>query len=240
MTSTSLLANALGRTIASIGVALDTIAARCGIAPPRLELTAEIKDDIYRLFGDSVDPAAVIIRVGHVPGVRHARAFALPALIYLGAGSGLVQRAAAHREAARPRLSPLLVHELVHAWQATSMGPRYIVHALWEQLRYGRRAYDWTWWLDPCGGNRHHFAELPVEAQAQFLMHAYAAAKLPGIASGLSTVLNTRRDTKRAPVRSPGSPYDFNSGRNAAVLEEAIAALGIRSRIGADGSSISS
>lgn len=97
-------------------------------------------------------------------GSPHPRAFALPGLIYLGKDPGVVHRVcdvqgrtAAHDadEAARPSdakwpagtarpcATPTLVHELVHIWQGRVIGPRYVLLALVEQVRLGRRAYDW-------------------------------------------------------------------------------------------------
>jgi hypothetical protein len=36
-----------------------------------------------------------------------------------------------------------LIHELTHCWQSQHDGPRYLVEALYAQLRYGPRVYDY-------------------------------------------------------------------------------------------------
>ena len=58
-------------------------------APP-LDLPPGVRTDLRAFFAGTVDPTAVTIRRGHVPGIPHPRAFALPGLIYLGADPGVV------------------------------------------------------------------------------------------------------------------------------------------------------
>ncbi|MBB1021654.1 hypothetical protein G6030_10200, partial [Dietzia sp. E1] len=130
-----------------------------------------VRTDLRAFFAGTVDPTAVTIRRGHVPGIPHPRAFALPGLIYLGADPGVVGIAGPDGSA-RPRATPTLVHELVHIWQGRFLGPRYVVRALGEQIRLGRRAYDWRAVLD-------QRAALPVEAHAQLVSDAYAARHGP-------------------------------------------------------------
>ena len=60
-----------------------------------------------------------------------------------GAGSGASSGAGSSGGDLCSRATPTLVHELVHLWQGRVIGPRYVVHALVEQVRWGRRAYDW-------------------------------------------------------------------------------------------------
>ena len=75
------------------------------------------------------------------------------------------------------------MHELVHVWQGRVIGPRYVVIALVEQARQGRRAYDWRAVLDGAVHDRasHDRAShdrapraFPVEAHAQLVSEAYA------------------------------------------------------------------
>lgn len=139
-------ADTLGRLIAVTARALDRGLDGLGVAPPALDLPPQVRDDLRVFFGHTIDPAAVMIRRGHVPGVPHPRAFALPGLIYLGVDQGVVGTAAEGID--RPRATPTLVHELVHVWQGRVIGPRYVVVALAEQARTGRRAYDWRAVLD--------------------------------------------------------------------------------------------
>ncbi|AWH95488.1 hypothetical protein [Dietzia psychralcaliphila] len=139
-------ADTLGRLIAVTARALDRGLDGLGVVPPALDLPPDVRDDLRVFFGPTIDPAAVMIRRGHVPGVPHPRAFALPGLIYLGADPGVVGTAAEGID--RPRATSTLVHELVHVWQGRVIGPRYVVVALAEQARMGRRAYDWRAVLD--------------------------------------------------------------------------------------------
>ena len=160
-------ADAIASTLAAGARTVDRLLDAAGLAPPPLTLPGEVLRDLRALFGDTVDPSAVVIRRGHVPGIPHPRAFALPGLIYLGRDPGIVMTAvdvpvdeAATDEAATdeaaggadagpgadqrsPRATPTLVHELVHLWQGCVIGPRYVLLALVEQVRLGRRAYDW-------------------------------------------------------------------------------------------------
>ncbi|MFN3602817.1 MAG: hypothetical protein ACK4UY_15650 [Dietzia sp.] len=179
-------ADTLGRLIAVTARALDRGLDGLGVAPPALDLPPEVRADLREFFGHTIDPAAVMIRRGHVPGVPHPRAFALPGLIYLGTDPGVVGMTAAGTD--RPRATPTLVHELVHVWQGRVIGPRYVVVALAEQARKGRRAYDWRAVLDRASHDRashdrasHDRAPVgrtprpfPVEAHAQLVSEAYA------------------------------------------------------------------
>lgn len=147
------------------------------------------------------------IRRGHIPGVPHRRAFALPGLIYLGADQGVVGATGAG--SGRPRATPTLVHELVHVWQGLYLGPRYVERALGEQLLLGRGAYDWRAALDRA--EREHTSrtgadgrmqEFPVEAHAQLVSDAYA------------------RRYEFGPVTALAGP-----GRDRRVMEEALTGL---------------
>lgn len=148
------LADAVVSALAAGARTVDRLFDAGGVAPPRLTLPDEVLGELRALFGDTVDPSTVVIRRGHVPGVPHPRAFALPGLIYLGRDPGIVMTAGGAGSGASsgagsragdlcPRATPTLVHELVHLWQGRVIGPRYVVHALVEQVRWGRRAYDW-------------------------------------------------------------------------------------------------
>ena len=159
--------DALGRALAAVARAADRRLDALGLAPPPLDLPPGVRTDLRAFFAGTVDPTAVTIRRGHVPGIPHPRAFALPGLIYLGADPGVVGIAGLDGTV-RPRATPTLVHELVHIWQGRFLGPRYVVRALGEQIRLGRRAYDWRAVLD-------QRAALPVEAHAQLVSDAYAA-----------------------------------------------------------------
>lgn len=182
MTSmTGWAADAAGRLLAALARAADRGLDASGLAPPPLDLPAQILVDLRELFRDTIDPGSVVIRRGHLPGVPHRRAFALPGLIYLGADPGIVGSGAAHTHD-RPRATPTLVHELVHIWQGRFLGPRYVVRALGEQVRLGRRAYDWRAVLDradlPAPASGSHPSgrpgAFPVEAHAQLVSEAYA------------------------------------------------------------------
>ncbi|MCT1885236.1 hypothetical protein M3C36_08560 [Dietzia cinnamea] len=178
--------DALGRALAAVARAADRRLDALGLAPPLLDLPPGVRDDLRAFFAGTVDPAAVTIRRGHVPGIPHPRAFALPGLIYLGADPGVVGVAGLDGSV-RPRATPTLVHEMVHIWQARFLGPRYVVRALGEQIRLGRRAYDWRAALDTTtaddgpGGDvpTVRWAALPVEAHAQLVSDAYAARHGP-------------------------------------------------------------
>ena len=159
--------DALGRALGAVARAADRRLDALGLAPPPLDLPPGVRTDLRAFFAGTVDPTAVTIRRGHVPGIPHPRAFALPGLIYLGADPGVVGIAGLDG-AVRPRATPTLVHELVHIWQGRFLGPRSVVRALGEQIRLGRRAYDWRAVLD-------QRAALPVEAHAQLVSDAYAA-----------------------------------------------------------------
>ena len=159
--------DALGRALAAVARAADRRLDALGLAPPPLDLPPGVRTDLRAFFAGTVDPTAVTIRRGHVPGIPHPRAFALPGLIYLGADPGVVGIAGLDGTV-RPRATPTLVHELVHIWQGRFLGPRYVVRALGEQIRLGRRAYDWRAVLDQRDA-------LPVEAHAQLVSDAYAA-----------------------------------------------------------------
>ena len=161
------IADALGRALGAVTRAADRRLDALGLAPPPLDLPPGVRTDLRAFFAGTVDPTAVTIRRGHVPGIPHPRAFALPGLIYLGADPGVVGIAGLDGTV-RPRATPTLVHELVHIWQGRFLGPRYVVRALGEQIRLGRRAYDWRAVLD-------QRAALPVEAHAQLVSDAYAA-----------------------------------------------------------------
>ena len=165
------LADAAGIALDAIARLADRLADRRGLAPPRLALPPEVLDDLRGVFGDAIDPAAVVIRRGHVPGVPHPRAFALPGLIYLGSDPGIVGTD-------RPRATPTLVHELAHVWQGRHVGPRYVPRALFEQVRLGRSAYDWRRVLDRPAGTaalRGGRGGWPIEAHAQLVSDASAA-----------------------------------------------------------------
>lgn len=169
-------ADTLGRVTDAIARALDRRLDALGLAPPPLDLPPRVRDDLREVFGHTIDPAALTIRRGHVPGVPHPRAFALPGLIYLGADPGVVGTTAGGGRG--PRATPTLVHELVHVWQGRFLGPRYVVVALAEQGRRGRRAYDWRAVLDNAVLDRAHIEQtpraFPVEAHAQLVSDAYA------------------------------------------------------------------
>lgn len=188
-------ADLLGRMLGAAARAADRGLDHLGLTPPPLDLPPEVREDLRDLFGHTIDPTAVMIRRGHVPGVPHPRAFALPGLIYLGADPGVVGTAAGTAVAGtavagtaaagsdRPRATPTLVHELVHVWQGRVVGPRYVVIALVEQVRHGRRAYDWRAVLDRASTDRasidraspHRLPRaFPVEAHAQLVSEAYA------------------------------------------------------------------
>ncbi|WP_314033702.1 hypothetical protein [Dietzia sp. CH92] len=216
--------DALGRSTATLARAVDRRLDALGLAPPPLDLPPGVRDDLREVFAGTVDPARVTIRRGHVPGVPHRRAFALPGLVYLGADPGVVgvpgSRApdgsapdgsapdgsdpdGSDPAAVRPRATPTLVHELVHVWQGRFLGPRYVVRALGEQVRLGRRAYDWRAALERRdaahgsgtghgsgtarrrGATRARTA-LPVEAHAQLVSEAYAARYGPTRSPALS------------------------------------------------------
>ena len=165
------LADAVGRALAAAARAADRGLVALGLAPPPLDLPPEVRDDLDGFFAGTIDPAPVVIRRGHVAGIPHPRAFALPGLIYLGADPGIVVTAGPGH--ARPRATPLLVHELAHIWQHRYLGPRYVLRALGEQIRLGRRAHHWRAALDR--SPRRPAGALPVEAHAQLVSEAYAA-----------------------------------------------------------------
>ncbi|MCT1713070.1 MULTISPECIES: hypothetical protein [Dietzia] len=181
------IADALGRALGAFARAADRRLDALGLAPPPLDLPPAVRADLRAFFAGTVDPAVVTIRRGHVPGIPHPRAFALPGLIYLGADPGVVGIGdSAGSGPVRPRATPTLVHELVHIWQGRFLGPRYVVRALGEQIRLGRRAYDWraaldTTTADSPGGDVHPAQRdaLPVEAHAQLVADAYAARYAP-------------------------------------------------------------
>lgn len=169
-------ADAVGRALAAAARAADRGLDALGLAPPPLDLPSEVRADLDGFFAGTIDTTPVVIRCGHVPGVPHRRAFALPGLIYLGADPGIV--ATTDPGPTRPRATPTLVHELTHIWQGRYLGPRYVVRALGEQIRLGRRAYDWR----AAFARGAHDAPagqgpgvLPVEAHAQLVSEAYAA-----------------------------------------------------------------
>lgn len=161
-------ADAAGRALATVARVADRALDVAGLAPPLLDLPPGVRDDLREFFAHTIDPTTVTIRAGHVPGVPHRRAFALPGLIYLGADPGVVGIAVA--DELRPNATPTLVHELVHIWQGRFVGSRYVVRALGEQVRLGARAYDWRAALAPDG----HRGPFPVEAHAQLVSDAYA------------------------------------------------------------------
>ncbi|MFN7243051.1 MAG: hypothetical protein ACK4M5_07335 [Dietzia cercidiphylli] len=179
-------ADALGYLVGATARAVDRRLETLGLAPPPLDPPPEVRDDLRAFFGHTIDPSDVMIRRGHVPAVPHRRAFALPGLIYLGADAGVVRPRG--EGVGRPRATPTLVHELVHVWQGRVIGPRYVVIALVEQARQGRRAYDWRAVLDGAVHDRashdrasHDRAShdrapraFPVEAHAQLVSEAYA------------------------------------------------------------------
>lgn len=200
MTRTT-LADRLGRALGAAARAADSLLDSLGRTPPRLELPPRVVDDLDAFFAGTVDLTGVTIRRGHVPGIPHPRAFALPGLIYLGADPGVVLTPEPGPDAARdpgaaqdpgavalpgrgrPRATPTLVHELTHLWQGRHLGARYVVRALGEQVRMGRRAYDWRAHLP----REQRRPALPVEAHAQLVSEAYArhhgfapAAPAPG------------------------------------------------------------
>lgn len=231
------LADGLASVLATAARAVDRILDIEGVAPPRLHLPREVRDDLHAIFGDTVDPDAIVIRRGHVPGIPHPRAFALPGLIYLGKDPGVVHRvcdvqgqtaahdadeAASHSDAkrpagtARPRATPTLVHELVHIWQGRVIGPRYVLLALLEQVRLGRRAYDWRAALranpalsagiqtqvagiqTPLAGTAAPGPEsLGFEAHAQLVSEAYARRVDQSVPTGLRAQ-GSRTDQERA------------------------------------------
>ncbi|MGX1595576.1 hypothetical protein ACWIDS_00695 [Dietzia maris] len=164
-------ADAVGRALAAAALAADRGLDALGLAPPPLDLPSAVRADLDGFFAGTIDPTPVVIRRGHVPGVPHRRAFALPGLIYLGADPGIV--VTTDPGPTRPRATPTLVHELTHIWQGRYLGPRYVVRALGEQIRLGRRAYDWRDALDRSPGRPA--GALPVEAHAQLVSEAYAA-----------------------------------------------------------------
>lgn len=174
---TRLVATAASAPVVVVGHGADRLLTLLGLAPPRLRLPRQVLEDLRTLFGDSIPLADITIRDGHVPGLRHGRAFALPRLIYLAGGRGTTTVGDPDDD---PRVlaTPLLVHELVHVWQARHRGWRYVAEALYSQLRHGRRAYDWRWWLARDGGRVESWAELPVEAQAQFVADAHTSGVL--------------------------------------------------------------
>ncbi|MDJ0421616.1 MULTISPECIES: hypothetical protein [Dietzia] len=168
--------DAAGRALAAAARAADRGLDALGLAPPPLDLPSEVRADLDGFFAGTIDPTPVVIRRGHVPGVPHRRAFALPGLIYLGADPGIVVMT--DPGPTRLRATPTLVHELTHIWQGRYLGPRYVVRALSEQIRLGRRAYDWR----AAFARGAHDAPagqgpgvLPVEAHAQLVSEAYAA-----------------------------------------------------------------
>lgn len=185
-----------------MATALDRLLDRAHLTPPALVLPPEVRAELEAVFGDSIRPDLVVVRAGHVPGIPHPRAFALPRLIYLGRDPGIVPVSG---EPGRFRATPTLVHEFVHVWQARHRGPRYMAESLRDQLLTGRRAYDWAWHLDRLGpGGR--WRDLPVEAQAQFVGHAHAAG---GTAVGRHPLLVE----SLAHLRSPGAwPTDGDAG----------------------------
>lgn len=164
--------DSVGRVIATAARGIDSLYERGGLAPPRLELPSEVVADLSVVFGTSVDPGAVVIRLGHFPGVPHSRAWALPGLIYLASDPGVVHTG-------RLRATPTLVHELVHVWQGRHVGPRYVVEALWEQARLGRRAYDWRVVLAALDDDDDDTAlrSLEVEAFAELVTDAAAVGE---------------------------------------------------------------
>lgn len=174
-------ADALGCLIGALARVADRRLAALGMGPPPLEIPPAVRDNLLAFFGHTVDPIEVVIRRGHVPGVPHPRAFALPGLIYLGVDAGIVRAGGGGDQ--QLRATPTLVHELVHVWQGRVIGPRYVVIALAEQALKGRRAYDWRAALDRgphdratrdrAGLNRAPWM-FPVEAHAQLVSDAYA------------------------------------------------------------------
>lgn len=182
------LADAVGNVVAAAARGVDSLCERRGVAPPRLDLPPAVADDLAEVFGTSLDPAAVVIRLGHLPGVRHSRAFALPGLVYLARDPGVVS-------GARPCASRTLVHELVHVWQGHHVGPRYVVAALWEQVRLGRRAYDWRAVLARYDDDDVALRSLGVEAFAELVTDAaavngaVAARKKPGYSERERTLM---------------------------------------------------
>ncbi|PAY24849.1 hypothetical protein CEY15_01365 [Dietzia natronolimnaea] len=166
----------LGSLIGAAARAVDRRLDALGLAPPPLDLPSGVRDDLRAFFGHTIDPSEVTIRRGHVPGVPHPRAFALPGLIYLGVDAGIVRAGGGGDQ--QLRATPTLVHELVHVWQGRVVGPRYVVVALVEQALMGRRAYDWRAVLDRASHDRAPLDRVPwmfpVEAHAQLVCDAYA------------------------------------------------------------------
>ena len=117
-------------------------------------LTAEERDLLRRVFGDSVSLHNVRIVEGRcgVFGLSR-RPFAMGNTIFF-------------KRIDPRRRRDILVHECVHVWQYRNVGARYIMDALGAQAVLGRSAYDWR--AEIRRGARS-WAELNREAQAALI-----------------------------------------------------------------------
>jgi len=161
-------ADALLMLLARLLSALQTV---IGLEAPARPLDDDERALLARIFGDTIDPRRVRLKVGRLgllalPG----RAFVVGDVVHvpLPQRRAGARRAEAHCSLAH-RAPALLVHELVHVWQHRRHGTRYISECLLAQ--WLGEGYNVAVALAAGRG----WAELNFEQQAELLERAYAA-----------------------------------------------------------------
>ncbi|AEI63238.1 DUF4157 domain-containing protein [Corallococcus macrosporus] len=143
------------------GRVLSSVQVLVGLEPPGRRLTEDEVSRLRPIFGDSLDFAAVRVKVGRLgllglPG----RAFAHGNTVFVPPQSGAVDFG-------------LLVHELTHVWQHQHGGTAYLSAALAAQ--WSGDGYDWRKGVS----REKRWAQLNPEQQAQLIEDAAVAGLIP-------------------------------------------------------------
>ncbi len=136
---------------------LAAIQVLAGVTAKPRHLTAEEKRELRKVYGDSIDLDAVVIREGNIGLMNQdGRAVTLGNTILVPAESA-------------PLPLEILVHEFAHVWQYQHGGTDYIAESVAGQLRDGHDAYNFSEELKQGTA----WKDLGPEMQAALIQKAY-------------------------------------------------------------------
>ena len=134
----------------------EAVQGLAGIEGPARGLTDVEKQELRKVYGDSIDYDRVVIREGDAPLTVGDNARTIGNTIYIPSSSSPVSQS-------------LLTHEMGHVWQFQNGGTDYMRKALWAQAVGD--GYDFEKGIT----EGKSFAELNPEQQADFLRKLYTS-----------------------------------------------------------------
>lgn len=196
----------MGRVLGQSPVNMLTNAVEAGQATgdffdtPTQRLDERLKPMLRRIFGDGIKYDDIRTKSGRPGWGSDTSATTFPSIIYLGdgrqqfvddgTGNPVMITLTPEGNVAQP--DNVFVHELVHVWQSQNGGDNYLPEAVFSYAVHGEDE-SYYWWnfteynkdmraTNPRSARNQgkKWRNMPPEAQAEFIQHAYMAGAFGG------------------------------------------------------------